>query len=428
MGSPKESLIYDIKLSSVGREKVTGENVVHRPTSMDLAMKLHYLRGVYFFSKHAVEGLTIFNFKEFMNKWLEFFYPILGRFRRSETGRPFIKCNDCGVRVIEAKCIKSVDEWLDLRDYSLHKLLVPYQVLGPELQFSPPVFIQFTLFKCGGMSLGLSLAHVLGDVFSASNFLNMLGQIMAGHDPSPTSPPQSMEIEQIPIPLTADAEPISLKRVDPVGDHWVFAGNWKMETYSFHITIPQLNLLQSKTQTEKLSYFDSICAVFWKSIAKVRNWAGPKIVTLIREKPFERKHGSMNNNQVVSVLQVDISIDQAEPKQIAELIIDGAVEERRKIEAAVEKDHGSSDYIMYGSNLTFVDLEGISLYELQIQGQKPIFANYIIDGIGEEGAVLILPGPMDTTDEFSGRSVTVSLPENQMFELKGEMKREWSIT
>lgn len=276
--------------------------------------------------------------------------------------------------------------------------------------------------------MGLSLAHVLGDVFSASEFLNMLGQIMAGHDPSPTSPPESMEIEQIPIPLTVDKEPISLRRVDPVGDHWVFAGNWKMETYSFNVTIPQLNLLQSKTQTQKFSYFDSICAVFWKSIAKVRNWAGPKIVTFIREKPFERKHGRMSNNQIVSVVQGDISIDQAEPKQIAELIIDGAIEERRKIEATVEKDHASSDYIMYGSNLTFVDLGGTNLYGLQIQGQKPIFANYVIDGIGEEGSILILPGPTDTGDEFSGRTMTVSLPENQMFELKSEMKREWSIT
>ncbi|KAF8394024.1 hypothetical protein HHK36_020226 [Tetracentron sinense] len=37
---------------------VTGADVVHEPTDMDLAMKIHYLRGVYFFNNTAVQVRT----------------------------------------------------------------------------------------------------------------------------------------------------------------------------------------------------------------------------------------------------------------------------------------------------------------------------------------------------------------------------------
>ena len=143
MVSPQEeSLIYGIKLSTVGPGRVNGQDVVHEPTNMDLAMKLHYLRGVYYFRSHAIEGLTIMYIKEPMFTWFNHFYTTCGRFRRSHSGRPYIKCDDCGARFIEAHCVKTLDEWLEMKDDSLQKLLVSNQVIGPELPFSPLVLLQ----------------------------------------------------------------------------------------------------------------------------------------------------------------------------------------------------------------------------------------------------------------------------------------------
>lgn len=139
------NLVYDIKLSSVGPGHVTGSDVVHEPSNMDLAMKLHYLRGVYFFSSEAVQGLTVYRIKEPMFTWLNHYYWTCGRFRRSNSGRPLIKCNDCGVRIIEAKCDKTINEWLEMKDSSLTKLLVSNHIVGPELPFSPLVFLQVLL-------------------------------------------------------------------------------------------------------------------------------------------------------------------------------------------------------------------------------------------------------------------------------------------
>ena len=142
----EDSLVYGFKLSSVGSGKITPADTVHVPSGMDLAMKLHYLRGVYFFSSEAAEGLSVLKIKETMFVWLIEHWRVLGRFRRSESsGRPFVKCNDCGARFIEAQSDKTLEEWLGM-DSSIHKLLASNQIIGPELFFSPPVLFQVLMF------------------------------------------------------------------------------------------------------------------------------------------------------------------------------------------------------------------------------------------------------------------------------------------
>ena len=140
-----ESPVYGVRLSSVGPSRWTGSDVVHELSGMDLAMKLHYLKGVYFFSSHAAQGVTLVRLKETIFEWFNHNYYTSGRVWRSEESgrrRPYIKCNDCGSRFIEAQCDKTVDECLETKDWSLHNLLVPQQDIGPELSFSPPLLIQ----------------------------------------------------------------------------------------------------------------------------------------------------------------------------------------------------------------------------------------------------------------------------------------------
>ena len=141
----EEKLVYGIKLSSIGPGRSTGSDTVHDLSNMDLAMKLHYLKVVYFFNSHAAQGLTILRMKETMFDWLNEYYYTSGRLRRLESGRPYIKCNDCGSRFIEAQCEKTIDEFLEMKDSSLQNLLVSQQVIGPELSFSPLVLIQVSI-------------------------------------------------------------------------------------------------------------------------------------------------------------------------------------------------------------------------------------------------------------------------------------------
>ncbi|KAG5531393.1 hypothetical protein RHGRI_026123 [Rhododendron griersonianum] len=434
----EETLIYGIKLSSVGPGRVTGQDVVHEPTHMDLAMKLHYLRAVYYFKSEAVEGLTTARLKEPMFTWFNQFPAACGRFRRSEVGssRPYIKCNDCGVRFIEAQCVKTLDEWMEMMEEgeygggSLHKLLVSNQVIGPELPFSPLVLLQFTRFTCGGMSVGLSWAHVLGDAFSAADFMNALGRIMAGHQPAqPLKLTQlQTKIESYRSPPEPSKDPLSVKRVGPVGDHWMFSNHCKMEAASFHLTATQVSQLQSKLCGQnQIPVFESLCGVIWKTVAKVRNGPEPRTVTIVKNDPRGRKTDSLGNGQVISTVQADFSVMEANPKELAELVINQAMDERRMIEGVVERDKGLSDLITYGANLTFVDLGEADLYGLELEGEKPANVSYTIDGVGDGGVVLLLPGPRDGSKDGNGEKVvTLIMPEDQVMVLKVELKTEFA--
>ncbi|XP_043708453.1 protein ECERIFERUM 26-like [Telopea speciosissima] len=428
------NMIFDMRLSSVVPARLTGTDVIHEPINMDLAMKLHYVRAVYYFrSSLVVEGFGVYTVKEALFRWFNLYSHSCGRFNRSESGRPFIKCNDCGARFIEAKCSKSLDEWLEMESLSLHNLLVSNQVLGPDLDFSPLVLIQMTTFKCGGKALGFSWAHVLGDAFSLSEFLNLLGQIMSGHHPpnSPTlpKPAESKATNKPNNPQSFLVEPLSVKRVEPVGDHWIAANNCKMENYSFHITAQQLKAMSSKKffPTTKIPLFESLSAVFWQCLARVREGSEPKTLTICRNREKEITNLS-SNKQTINTVQVDFSVTEADPNVLAEMIMESQkVDETNKIEEMVEQDQGLSDLIIYGANLTFVDLEKADLYGLELKKQKPSFVNYTIDGVGDEGLILVMKDHPGNVNGDEGRTVTVILPENQILKLKDELGREWSI-
>lgn len=281
--------------------------------------------------------------------------------------------------------------------------------------------VQFTWFHCGGMSVGLSWSHVLGDVFTASAFINMWAQILGGHLPRhPTENPSS-EIYKLPSFPTNSC---SLKRVSPVGDYWVAPNNCKMRTHSFHITGPQLhNLLFNicgLSPSEKIKPFEFISAIIWKSLAKIRKELMSETVTICTNNCHDIENALPRNRQVVSTVEFDSNVVDADIVQIAMLIAEKQVDEREMI----DKEDGNLDCIVYGANLTFVNLEDLKMYEMELKGVKPVYANYTIDGVGDNGVVLVVP---EMKDGDKGIRVTMVMSENDVEEIKHELKYEWGI-
>ncbi|KAM5569624.1 protein ECERIFERUM 26-like [Rosa sericea] len=417
----EDNLVYGFRLSSVGAGKITEPNTVHEPSGIDLAMKLHYLRGVYFFSSEAAEGLTVLKIKEVMFDWLCAHWREMGRFRRSESsGRPYVKCNDCGARFIEAQSDKTLEEWLGM-DWSLHKLLVSNQIIGPELFFSPPVLFQWTRFKCGGVSVGLSWAHVLGDAIAASEyFFNGMSRTLAGKEP-PRLP--YSETSKTNIQKREGSSPLALKQVESVGDHWITPNNHKMETFSFPITPTQLNSLELKllgqnpNPAEEIPTFELICGVIWQCVAKVREGSEPKLVTICRNGTKRAAEG-YGNSQIISTVEAP-DVADVDPKSLAAMLAKrDESDEQSLIGEVVDRDNGVSDYIVYGANLTFVNWEDADFYGFEADGHKPVCVNYSIQGVGDEGAILVLPGP-----NGEGRVVNVILPEKEVLGLKAELRK-----
>ncbi|KAJ4832855.1 hypothetical protein Tsubulata_001944 [Turnera subulata] len=434
----KNTPVSGHRLSSVVPGEVTGEAKDRELTNLDLALKLHYVRGVYFFRSEAVQGLTINDLKEPMFPWLALYPTTSGRIRRSQaTGRPFIKCNDGGVRIVEAECDQTLEEWLAANDhqYSLDSFLVHHQVLGPDLGFSPLVFIQLTWFKCGGICIGLSWSHVLGDPFSASAFMNSWGQIMEGHVPSTPLQVPNHKVPKNP-PSQTPRKPSSPKQVEPVGDHWVTANNCKMETLSIHFTAKQLDNIVSDDcggldRVANISQFHLLSAIIWKSLSKVRGDSGPRTVTICARNSPPSEHEDPRNDVVFSVVRADFSVAKCGVYELAELIAEKQEEEDGLIEEMMmgDQDGKLEDYIVYGANLTFVNLEGANVYGLELKGHKPAQASYTIEGVGDEGAVLVLPGPESgSKSSDAGRTVTLILPENQLTKLTNELREKIGVS
>lgn len=139
--------VHGHRLSTVVPSSVTGE-VDYALADADLAFKLHYLRGVYYY--RSGDGLATKVLKDPMFPWLDDHFPVAGRVRRAEAEgdgaprRPYIKCNDCGVRIVEVTCGATVEQWLEAEAErgGLCKALAYDKVIGPELFFSPLLYVQ----------------------------------------------------------------------------------------------------------------------------------------------------------------------------------------------------------------------------------------------------------------------------------------------
>jgi hypothetical protein len=274
--------------------------------------------------------------------------------------------------------------------------------------------------------VGLSWAHVLGDAFAATAFMNMWGQILSGH-----APPKCLHA---PVPRKPKFPPTipnksipTLKRVDPVGDCWLTANNCKMETNYFQVTAEQLEQMVAKARAvAKVSHFEVLSAIIWKYLSEIRE-RETRIVTICATNSHNRENEYPTNDMVLSTVEVDFSVAKADISELAELIAEKKVEEN---EETVEIENGEADYIAYGANLTFVNLEEAKIYGLELKGNRPAFANYAINGVGDEGVVLVLPGPINGKGEGEGRDglvVTMVLPENQLPLLLNKLERDWNI-
>ncbi|KAL0551413.1 hypothetical protein IC582_010499 [Cucumis melo] len=435
-GENEQSLVHSFRISSVGPGQTLGCDSSYHLTGLDLAMKLHYINGIYFFDSEASQRVTLPQIKAATFVIFNDYNFTCGRLRREDSGRPFIKCNDCGARFVEAECDSTVSEWLEMigDDWSSMKLLVSQKVIGPELHFSPPIYMQVTRFKCKGMSIGLTWAHVLSDAFSPAAFMNSLTNMLFGAPTALTSPPlpSLATITTTPPPkppVSASAKPpLSLRRVDPVGDHWIPTNKYKMESFSFKLNPTQLANLQTQ-MPHQTPPFESISAVLWHSIAKLRRGSEPTTVTLCKLDSVKQQGKVIGNTQKVSTVRSSAAaVSDVDQRDLAALLVDSAAkDEGELIEEAVDRDDGVSDFIVYGANLTFVKWDEANLYGdgiMELDHEKPKFVYYTLHGVGDGGAVVVIPGPVD--DGISGRDdrgrfVTVILPENEVVGLKAEL-------
>ncbi|KAL2941375.1 Protein ECERIFERUM 26-like, partial [Bienertia sinuspersici] len=297
-------------------------------------------------------------------------------------------------------------------------------------------WLQVTWFKCGGISVGLSWAHILGDVLSASDFMNMWSQYMQGNHKDPKTLSLQYPQKSKHLPSSPAQEPISVKRVSPMGNNWVLPTSSKIHTHTFHLTPKQLDELHSKihgsnndiNDNSTSQSFEVITAILWKSIAKVRNDLETKSVTICRPKTINRQQRIPYNGQVLGTIEANFLVSGANPLTLVNMIVGELVDENDMIEELVNKEIGKFDFIFYGTNITFVDMTEADVYDFKLKGNSPTFASYTVGGIQDKGAIFVFPGPNKGTDEDNrGKVIMLNLPKNEIHSVKTELKEGWCI-
>jgi hypothetical protein len=177
----------------------------------------------------------------------------------------------------------------------------------------------------------------------------------------------------------------------------------------------------------KTKYFEIISAMIWKYIAEIRGDFGPKIVTICTtniSKRFENEFPT--NGMILRKIETNLPLEQSDISGLVKLIAEKKMNEDDAIGKLLEESEGKEDFIVYGAKLTFVDLEEADFYEVKLNGKKPIMANCDFRGVGDQGVVLVLPGPEDDGGN-NGRMITVSLLGKELDQLKYKLEREWGI-
>ncbi|OMO81442.1 Transferase [Corchorus olitorius] len=116
--------------------------------------------------------------KESISKALTYFYPLAGRIRSRSSDNPFVDCNDEGIPFVKAKVKCQISDVIkDPIPLELNKLL-PFINIYDAVEL--PLGIQFNVFECGGIGVGVCMSHIVGDALSLVAFVNTWAAIARG--------------------------------------------------------------------------------------------------------------------------------------------------------------------------------------------------------------------------------------------------------
>lgn len=140
---------------------------------------------IYFYEpKYQSPADTIFkSLQSSLSKVLVHFYPLAGRLRCLRGGRLELNCNSAGVELVEAESDAIL---ADLGDFSpspeFNRLFPCIDYKDTSLEDLPLLYVQLTKFRCGGISLSLSVSHAVVDGLSALYFVSEWARIARGED------------------------------------------------------------------------------------------------------------------------------------------------------------------------------------------------------------------------------------------------------
>ncbi|KAL6181053.1 hypothetical protein ACLB2K_047711 [Fragaria x ananassa] len=108
------------------------------------------------------------------------FYPLAGRLRWIGGGRLELDCNAMGVQFVEAESDSKLEDFGDFSPSPEYNYLVPTVDYSLPIYELPLLLVQLTRFKCGGVSLSLTISHAVVDGPSALHFISEWARLARG--------------------------------------------------------------------------------------------------------------------------------------------------------------------------------------------------------------------------------------------------------
>lgn len=385
----------------------------HELSALDNAMERHAVHLVLYC--RAAPGVGRDPLKESLSEVLSLYPAMVGRLTRREGESPgsgwIVKCNDAGVRMVDARAAVTLDEWLATASADEEMDLAYFEQMGSEPYIWSPFYVQLTEFTDKSYALGLSCTHLHNDPTAAALFFHCWA---AAHrrTTSPYSPfLHSPTFAASPAASPPPAPPMLAAKSTAAPPS---ADAVAMSSATFHFPADAMRALLSTLEPETTP-FAALAALFWLGVAGAgAAEESEKDLTLALD--FRKKmHAPLPTGYYGSSVhftraRADLASGLSAVATALDRRVAGVPEE--DLWAAVEWLHarqadGGEPFQMYGPELTCMALDHLPLYGAEfVAGEPPARVACRIGGAVGEGIVIVVPA----AEGDAARDVVVTLP------------------
>ncbi|XP_044472452.1 protein ECERIFERUM 26 [Mangifera indica] len=396
---------------------------------LDRLMEKNHLRIVYYYSSKGARkaGELTKKLRESMAEVLTCFPVVTGRLQKNSEGQWMIKCNDAGVRMVEARARGSVDDWLRNVNREKERKLVYWEDMHHKPYFWSTFYVQITEFEEGGLAIGLSCFHLLADPICATMFIKAWADIT------------SAQIMLTP-PYVHPLPPRRIGNMNPNHKHHTaLINHYKSSiersipfTTTKHVTVtlsftdPMVRACIAMARPPGAadpSPFAALAGLFWVCVSRVKGTTEGLVnmsICLDMRKELGLDKGFFGNCLVYNKVQAD-SFDENKLSGAAEAI--GEVVRKMDNEGIMDliewlgqNDSRISPPLMNGCELICANLEGLDSCSAAFEeGLTPSRISCYVEPALGEGQILVLPS--STSEGPLSRMIMATLTEDEAVRL-----------
>ncbi|KAI8568959.1 hypothetical protein RHMOL_Rhmol02G0241400 [Rhododendron molle] len=251
----------------------------HHLSALDRVMEPNWIRMVYYYKTPPgrAAGAVTKKLRESISEMLNGFPMVTGRLLKKDEGQWMIKCNDAGVRLVEARAKGSVEGWLRRTDGEKELSLVHWEDMYHKPYFWSTFYVQLTEFEEGGLAISLSCTHLLVDPPSAAMFIQAWADITLGgkmltpplFQPLPQPKPGNKNTNHQTYTALIDRYKKSIQNPIP---H--MAKQHATVTFGFTDEMVQSCIAMAKTvgapNDSSLTPFEALAGLFWVCVSKIK--------------------------------------------------------------------------------------------------------------------------------------------------------------